>query len=105
MRDLDVVGTAGLDMSVCEEFVSKLLADAAEQIADGRRFWCAMQLVPLDSTSADDDRPSLLNLCRYLELDAGDMDKYDLIDLLSDRLCSQAANVGGFGFQGELFIK
>ena len=35
---LYVVGTAGLDMSVCEEFVSKLVADAAEQIADERCF-------------------------------------------------------------------
>ncbi|MCV6576004.1 MAG: hypothetical protein OIF58_09740 [Cohaesibacter sp.] len=35
---LYVVGTAGLDMSVCEEFVSKLVADAAEQMADGRLF-------------------------------------------------------------------
>jgi len=101
---LYVVGTAGLDMSVCEEFVSKLVAGAAEQIADGRLFWCAMQLGPLDLTGARDDRPSLLDLCRYLELDAGGMDKDHIIDLLSDRLCSQAGCVGGFGFQVEVLI-
>eukprot|EP00434_Breviolum_minutum_P028084 symbB.v1.2.024842.t1/scaffold2378.1/size80641/1 len=84
----------GLDMSVCEEFVSKLLADAAEQIADERCFWCAMQLAPLDLTNAHDDRPSLQDLCRYLELDAGGMDRDGVIDLLSDRLSSQAACVG-----------
>ena len=76
---LYVVGTAGLDMSVCEEFVSKLVADAAEQIADERCFWCGMQLAPLDLTVAHDDRPSLLDLCRYLELDAGGMDKDGVI--------------------------
>ena len=102
--DLDVVGTAGLDMSVCEEFVSKLLADAAEQIADERCFWCAMQLGPLDLTVAHDDRASLQDLCRYLELDAGGMDRDGVIDLLSDRLSSQAACAGAFGFQGEVFI-
>ena len=91
-------------MSVCEEFVSKLLADAAEQIADERCFWCAMQLAPLDLTVAHDDRPSLLDLCRYLELDAGGMDKDGVIFLLSDRLSSQAACGGGFGFQGEVLI-
>ena len=91
-------------MSVCEEFVSKLLADAAEQIADERCFWCAMQLAPLDLTVAHDDRPSLQDLCRYLELDAGGMDRDGVIDLLSDRLSSQAACAGGFGFQGEVLI-
>ena len=85
LGDLDVVGPAGLDMSVCEEFVTKLLADAAEQTAEGRRFWCAMQLGPLDSTSAHDDRPSLLDLCRYLELDAGCRDRDGIIDLFSDQ--------------------
>ena len=95
---LYVDGTAGLDMSVCEEFVSKLVADAAEQMADGRFFWCAMQLGRLDLTDAHDDRPSLLDLCRYLELDVGGMDGDHIIDLLSDRLCSQAGCVGGFGF-------
>ena len=59
MRDLDVVGTAGLDMSVREEFASKLLADAAEQTAEGRLLWCAMQLGPLDLLNGHDDRPSL----------------------------------------------
>ena len=101
---LYVVGTAGLDMSVCDEFVSKLVADAAEQIADERCFWCAMQLAPLDLTVAHDDRPSLLDLCRYLELDAGGMDKDGVIVLLSDRLSSRAACGGGFGFQGGVLI-
>ena len=101
---LYVVGTAGLDMSVCEEFVSKLVADAAEQIADERCFWRGMQLAPLDLTVAHDDRPSLLDLCRYLELDAGGMDKDGVIVLLSDRLSSRAACGGGFGFQGEVLI-
>ena len=101
---LYVVGTAGLDMSVCEEFVSKLVADAAEQIADGRLLWCAMQLGPLDLTGAHDDRPSLLDLCRYLELDAGGRDRDGIIDLLSARLCGQAGCVGVFGFQGEVLI-
>ncbi|MCV6574195.1 MAG: hypothetical protein OIF58_00510, partial [Cohaesibacter sp.] len=101
---LCVDGTAGLDMSVSEEFVSKLLADASEQMADGRRLWCAMQLVPLDLTDAHDDRPSLLDLCRYLELDVGGKDKDYIVDVLSDRLCSQAGCVGGFGFQAEVLI-
>ena len=91
---------AGLDMSVSQEFVSKLRADAAEQSEEGCRFWFAMQLMPLDLTRGTDDRPSLLQVCQYLqvvpEVDAGSIEKGIVVELLADRLCSQEGLSGAF---------
>ena len=91
---------AGLDMSVSQEFLSKLRADAAEQTEEGSRFWFAMQLMPLDLTRGTDDRPSLLQVCQYLqvvpEVDAGSIEKGIVVELLADRLCSQEGLSGAF---------
>ena len=87
-------------MSVSQEFLSKLRADAAEQTEEGSRFWFAMQLMPLDLTRGTDDRPSLLQVCQYLqvvpEVDAGSIEKGIVVELLADRLCSQEGLSGAF---------
>ena len=99
MCGLDVA-FAGLDMSVSQEFVSKLRADAPEQTEEGSRFWFAMQLMPLDLTRGTDDRPSLLQVCQYLqvvpEVDVGSIEKGIVVELLADRLCSQEGLSGAF---------
>ena len=99
MCGLDVA-FAGLDMSVSQEFVYQLRADAPEQTEEGSRFWFAMQLMPLDLTRGTDDRPSLLQVCQYLqvvpEVDAGSIEKGIVVELLADRLCSQEGLPGAF---------